>query len=347
MLAVLLAILLLLPAVAHADEITVKGDTLKGTVKSLTGEDVEFETVYGKGTLSIPYADVERLDTEGAYRVFHGGGETRGRLTGVEDGAVVLTTADGTTERIATASIDEVYSEQDIADSFATRLHADLPYWSAEASTGLSLTRARVDTTAYAAGFRAERKRAPTRFLVVGDYTYSTQKEEGQDSTKLTDDAAGQVRFEYDFAQDWFAYGNGTAEYDAIQRLSIRGVPEAGLGYRLYETKDSFWSVYGGGAWVYERYFDGTHNDYASVVFGTETELALPYDATFRAGATYLPALDDWQNDYLIRSYASLSVPVWKMIAMKASLVDDYDSTPAPDTPPNSLSLLLGLALTF
>lgn len=348
MLSTLFAILLVIPVAAYADEITVKGDTLKGTVKGLTDEHVEFETIYGAGTIKIPYADVERIDTESAYRVFHAGAETTGRLTGVADGAVVMTTPEGGTDRIATSTIDKAFSEKEIVDSFQTRLHAELPYWSGELNTGLSLTRARIDTTAYSAGFRAERKRKPTRFLMIGDYTYSTQEEEGEDETeKLTDDAFGQVRGEYGFAEDWFVYANGTAEYDAIQRLSIRGVPEGGVGYHLYQTKDSFWSIYGGTAWVYERFFDDTHNDYVALVFGTETELQLPYDAFFRAGATYLPAVDDWQNDYLIRSYASLAVPVWKMIAMKASLVNDYDNTPAEGTPPNSLSLLLGLALTF
>jgi hypothetical protein len=347
MLAVLLAILLLLPVAASADEITVKGDTLKGTVKGLTDEHVEFETVYGAGTIKIPYADVERLDTESAYRVFHGGEETTGRLTGVADGSVVLATAEGGTERVGTGSIEKAFSEKEIADSLQTRLHAELPYWTGELNTGLSLTRARIDTTAYSAGFRAERKRKPTRFLMVGDYTYSTQKRQHRETEKLTDDAFGQIRGEYGFAEDWFAYANGAAEYDAIQRLSIRGVPEAGIGYHLYQTRDSFWSVYGGGAWVYEKYFDDTDNDYAALVFGTETELKLPYDAFFRAGATYLPAVDDWENDYLIRAHASLGVPVWKMVALKASLVNDYDNTPASGTPPNSLSLLLGLALTF
>jgi hypothetical protein len=348
MLASLLAILLGLPVAAWADEITVKGDTLKGTVKGLTDEHVEFETIYGAGTIKIPYADVDRLDTESAYRVFHAGEETTGRLTGVADGSLVVTTPDGDTDRIATGTIEQAFSEQEIADSFATRLHAELPYWSGELNTGLSLTRARVDTTAYSVGLRAERKRKATRFLMIGDYTYSTQKERGEDETeKLTDDAFGQLRGEYGFWDHWFAYANATAEYDAIQRLSIRAVPEGGIGYHLYKTKESFWSVYGGTAWVYERFFDDTHNDYVSLVFGTETELQLPYDAIFRAGATYLPAVDDWQNDYLIRSYASLTVPVWKMIAMKASLVDEYDNTPAEGTPPNSLSLLLGLALTF
>ncbi len=341
----LLAILFLLPVLAHADTVTVKGVTLQGTVKGLTDEAVQFETVYGSGAITIKYADIEAISTDGAIRVFHDGEATSGRVTGVKDGKVVIVPDGGGTEEIADATVDKAFSEKDIDESFSTWLKAELPYWNGELDTGLSLTRATVDTTAYAAGFRAERKLDPTRFLLLGRYTYSTQEEEGKSDSKLTDDAFGQIRGEYTFIDDWFVYGNGSAEYDAIQRLSIRGVPEAGIGNYLYKTKTSFWSVYGGGAWVYEHFFDETENDYVAVSMGTDTELALPYESFFRAGALYLPAVDDWANDYLIRSYASLTVPVWKMIAMKASVTNDYDATPAAGTKHNSLALLLGLSL--
>jgi hypothetical protein len=46
-----------LPAAAPADEITVKGTTLRGTIKSMSASELQMDTEYGKGTLVIKMKD--------------------------------------------------------------------------------------------------------------------------------------------------------------------------------------------------------------------------------------------------------------------------------------------------
>ena len=36
-----------------------------------------------------------------------------------------------------------------------------------------------------------------------------------------------------------YAYGNGSVEYNGVQRLSIRGIPEAGLGYKIWKSAEN------------------------------------------------------------------------------------------------------------
>lgn len=60
----------LLPRVATADRVTVKGTVLEGTVKSIDAKQIVVETVYGKGNLTI--ADVEAIETDVAFHLFHG-----------------------------------------------------------------------------------------------------------------------------------------------------------------------------------------------------------------------------------------------------------------------------------
>ena len=85
------------------------------------------------------------------------------------------------------------------------------------------------------------------------------------------------MRGEYDLTQRLLAFGSADAEYDAIQDLSVRAVPKAGLGYKLYETKTDFFQVEGGGAYVYQRYFGGDTEDYFAIAFrcGNRTHAAL------------------------------------------------------------------------
>ncbi|HEV7733938.1 MAG TPA: DUF481 domain-containing protein [Candidatus Binatia bacterium] len=343
----LLAITLLVLATAHADEITVKGDTLKGTVTKVTPETIEFETVYGKGALTIDIADIERVTTDDAQHVFHGDDETVGRIVGIESGVLLIGDTPESATRVELASIHSTLPDPVVQKSVLGKLKRRFRYWSGNLDLGFAATQSTVDTTDVGGAFRAERKKAPTRLLLTGDWRYGTQKKRSEERSTLTDQVLGLVRGEYDLTERWFAYGQGDAEYDGIERLSLRAVPQAGVGYRVFKTKDSFVALTGGGGYVYERFFGGDTNDYVTVIFGGEAEIALPYDAVFRASAGYLPSVSDWANDYLLRSGASLTVPVWEWIAFKASVTDDYDSTPAPDTTRNTLTTLVGLSLLF
>ena len=112
----------------------------------------------------------------------------------------------------------------------------------------------------------------------------------GLRAVQLADQLYGNARQEYDLTERFFPYGNGFLEYNAIQRLSVRGIPEAGVGYKLWkaEEKDSTDFVAGtvGGSWVYERYFGGLDRDYVAMVLGLQAhQLQLLDDADRAVGA--------------------------------------------------------------
>jgi hypothetical protein len=46
---------------ASAAEVFTKDQGLQGSVVGVTAEGVEFETIYGKGTIVIPWADVKHI----------------------------------------------------------------------------------------------------------------------------------------------------------------------------------------------------------------------------------------------------------------------------------------------
>ena len=57
----IVAALLLYPCLAAADHVTVKGTVLEGTVKKVSSKEIVMQTVYGKGDLTIPTADVSAI----------------------------------------------------------------------------------------------------------------------------------------------------------------------------------------------------------------------------------------------------------------------------------------------
>ena len=73
----------------------------------------------------------------------------------------------------------------------------------------------------------------------------------------------------------------------------------------------------------------------------------LAYGTLWRARAEYLPAVDDWQNDYLARAETSLDVPMLEWLAFRITFADEYDNTPAPGAQRNKFSTTAGIAIRF
>jgi hypothetical protein len=211
--------------------------------------------------------------------------------------------------------------------------------------------------------FKTVRKKDPTRFLIGASYRYATQQDnrpdpdtgQTEEGTITQDQLYGILRGEYDigYVAGLFAFASGEATYDAIQRLSIRGIPKLGIGYLFWEEKldedrRNFFSGDVGGAWVYENFFTpDPNNTFWAIAFGASAGYHLPYGAHFDGRVDYLPAVDDFTGDYFLRSQAGISMPLVGPIAAKFSVIDEYDSTPATGTQNNSLYIAIGLSLVW
>src|SRR5262249_19210218 len=146
--------------------------------------------------------------------------------------------------------------------SFADRMRSMWRYWSGNFDLGFNVQQATTDTTGFLVGFKTVRSKEPTRLTLASSYRYGTQKETGKERPIAQELGLGPVRGEHDITPRFYGFGSGDATYDGVQRLSIRGVPKAGLGYviwedKLDELKRNFLSLEAGPSWVYERYFGG------------------------------------------------------------------------------------------
>jgi hypothetical protein len=278
-------------------------------------------------------------------------GTSQGRVVAIEEGVLLVGETREEADRVQISEIQIVETEADVEASPIAAARSRLRYWTGNLDLGVNVAQGTVDTTQFSVGLGAKRTKGPTRLIFKSSYLYGTQKEQGEAETKLADQILGNVRGEYDLTDRFYVYGNGYAEYNAIQRLSIRGIPEAGVGYKFWKSEEKGSTDYFAGtigpSWVYEKYFGGLDQDYFAIALGLETQLTLPYDAKFTAGVSYLPSVSDFADDFLIKSYANLAVPVYKQLSFKVSLTDDYDNTPAPDTTFNYLTLLFGLSASL
>jgi hypothetical protein len=365
----LVAALLLAPSLAAADRVTVKGAVLEGKVKSISTKHVVMETIYGKGDLTIKTEDVSAIETEVPFHVYKADdGKVVGPVVGVSPAAITVAAETGTTE-VPFEQVQAAPREPGPDANWFERRGVESPWWESHYDFGFTATESSIDSTALALGFGAERERGPSRLKLGATYLRGTSQDDetkrpeddpatpaideslfkpsgGEDITK--DELRGFIRQEYDLTARIFGLGSLEAEHDGVESLAYRLIPKVGLGYRLIDREDADFAVDTGVAYVYERFYDDSINNYLSLAFGAESKWKLPWiGASWVSRADYFPSITDWSNDYRIRGETALMIPIVEQLSVRASLIDEYTAQPADDTLHNTLTTLLGLSLTY
>jgi hypothetical protein len=154
------------------DEITVKGQTLRGTVMSLGNETIEFETIYGSGTLRIPLEDIEDIDTAVPMRVYFGESDetVAGRLVGVRDGLLVVGEDPTTQVSVDLGDIRYGIAQPRYEESFFRRLRSDFREWNVEFDVSLDFEQGALDKNKARIAAEVSRRHDPFRMRVQAAY---------------------------------------------------------------------------------------------------------------------------------------------------------------------------------
>ncbi len=331
-----------------ADEVTVKGTVLRGTVVDLSPVGVSLRTDYGTGDVLIPWADITAIRTDNALHILHGDrGDANGMIVGYQDGSLLVGPDAATATRIDPGTIVDVDTPAEVAHWYE-RLRNRWRYWTASVDAGMTFQDKTKDEFDLFVRAAVERKRAPTKLVGNVSFLYGTDRNQGESSEKSDNEIRSLLKGEYDIADSrLFFYTAHDGEYDEIDNLSLRYVGKIGPGYRLFQTETFDMQVESGIGYQYERFFGGEDNEFGLVPFGAEGTWRLPAGALFTFRADYLPSLKDWVDDYLIRGEAAIAVPLTRYLSLKFAALDTYDSTPAMGTERNESRLLLALSWRF
>jgi putative salt-induced outer membrane protein YdiY len=248
---------------------------------------------------------------------------------------------------IEVSTIFRSFTEQEFSDSTFDRLKSRYRHWRGSFDFGFAATQATIDTGLIDFGFEAERKKEPTRLLMLMRYRYAIQQEQDEPENVIENELRGLLRGEYDITKRWFAFASITGEYDEIESLSLRSVPKGGLGYKIWEAEKGFLSADLGMSYVYQEFFGGSTDSYTAVSFGTEAKYQLPYSAVFTARGEYLPSVSEPTGNYLLRGSTAVAVPMLSWLAVKLTLFDEYNNRPAEGAQRNKFTITAGLSMLF
>jgi putative salt-induced outer membrane protein len=336
------------PTVGFGADVVVKGQALEGTVEGVTAEGVEFQTIYGKGKIVIPWADVDSITSDKEFLVlFSETGEVSGRIWGIDGEQLLVGETSGTAKAIPFSQIFRAITREQYETSRLEAMRVRYRYWSGYFDLGFSYTDATTDVFQFSTGLGVRRKKKPTDFTFDAFYRYGTTKQEGQDRILNDNVAFGRARLDYDITERLFGFGLASAEYNEVQQLRIRTDPTAGVGYRFVMQEKITISGRSGLGYVYQKFFDGVSNSYFTILFGGDLEADLPYNSKLKWNAEYLPAIDDWTENYIIRTALDWTMPIIGYLDFKLSLIDVYNSRPAPGTQRNNFTSILGISFRF
>lgn len=354
------ALVLLAPLVASGQAtLGAKGDTIHGRIADLTADGVLFEPASGKGKIAVKWEDVESLETEGNYVVLHGAeGEVRGKILRFEQGHLLVGEAPATAERVEVSALFHAYDESKATGSWVERMRSSLRFWMATLDANAAYTDSTTDTLAGGAGILIDRKKEPTHLLFEAGAKYADENKQHEERTITENALFAFTRGELDLTDHWYTYASTRFTHDNQLHLSLRAEPRGGAGYHFIKSKTRNLSADVGVAWIYEKFFgdefvtfgddrDRGDDDYWSIAFGVQGDAELAYGAILRGRAEYLPAVDDWQNNYLARAETSLDVPLLQWLALRFAMADEYDNTPAPGAQRNKFSTTMGFAIRF
>jgi hypothetical protein len=336
------------PVAPFAADVVVKGQALEGSVEGVTAEGMEFQTIYGKGSIVIPWADVDSLTSDKEFLVLISeDGEVSGRIWGIDGEQLLIGKDPPSAKPIAVNQIFRSITQEQYEKSRLEAMRVRYRYWKGYFDLGFSYTDATTDVFQFSTGLGVRRKKKPTDFTFDAFYRYGTTKQEGQDRILNDNIAYGRARLDYDITDRLFGFGLASAEYNEVQQLRIRSDPTVGLGYRFINRDNLSISGRSGLGYVYQKFFDGMSDGYFTILFGGDLEATLPYNSRLKWSAEYLPAIDDWAENYLIRTALDWTMPISGWLDFKLSLFDVYNSRPAPGTQPNSFTSIIGISFRF
>jgi putative salt-induced outer membrane protein len=225
--------------------------------------------------------------------------------------------------------------------------------WRGTAGAALSTTSGNSSTTAF--NLNADTSRATTadKISLSAYANYGKNKVAGV-STTTANKWGGFGQYDYNLSERLFGFGRLGLEGDGVIDLDLRAAVAAGLGYKVFNGKDTQFTVYGGLGYTKDKYgstqlIDGksdTSFSRTSLYLAEESVHQLSSTVAFKQRLDLYPGLTG-DKAKLAKFTAGLSVAMSSTLNLTVGLVDNYNSKPAAGLKKNDLGIFTGVNVKF
>lgn len=221
--------------------------------------------------------------------------------------------------------------------------------WSSRVGLGLNISHATSDTTQFNGDFALSHKTAQHEFFNTLNAVYGKT-----DDSISENNVNALLQWNQILAADSYLYANSTYRYDDVANIDYRLMAGVGAGYYFVQNDELIIAVEFGPSYLTERL--RTPNDLDELDAGYHGEsnqgymwrFAQRYQQTIGDASKiwesieYLLELSDTSR-YFVNGTVGMDVPVNSCCDLRFSVVNKYDSNPAPDTDSSDLSMRVSL----
>jgi len=317
---------------AFADKVTLlSGSTLTGRAGVMRDGKVAFASD-DLGDVSIPVEKISLLESDGDHVVAYLDGSEETKKVTVKDGVLVVPGAGP----LDMAKVKAVDPEKET--------------WHGSVNVSAAATRGNTIGESASAIADLSRRWENDRFTAGAGYFFAQSGDSKENKQKTVSRFEMHAQEDHFWQPKFYSYLNGKYETDRIMDLEYRGRIGAGLGYQWLEKRD-----FGAGAmsfnqelglaYVLEKYEHCSDDDFTTFRYGHHFAwtIAAVDGLDFVHNFEYLPAFDEWTDNYMIDADFGLTYAFranWQLVA-KAEW--DYKKKVGKDTKHSDIRYILGI----
>lgn len=215
--------------------------------------------------------------------------------------------------------------------------------WAGELAAGYSLATGNTEGSELNGRFKANRKTDADELTFKADGLYAS-KDKKMNAQKYS----GLARYACSFGAErkWFHFFKGEGDHDRFADIDYRLVPSTGLGYWFFDEPE--WRL------LLEAGIGVEHTNYRSARESTTEPVAIPR-AFVEKKLGKLKLSEDLTSyfylretgEYRLKSESIAEFPFSAKISGRLSLIDEYNSDPAPGVEKNDVRLVTSLVYAF
>jgi putative salt-induced outer membrane protein YdiY len=346
----LLTLLFVLNQLAFADQLSLKnGDRISGAIIKSDGKTIVIKSEFA-GEVTIQWDAVQSISSDKPLYIVSKEGQQVFGVVDSSQGRVEVATKEAGKVAFAKDVIVVIRSEAEQAAYEAQQHRLANPglgdLWTGAADIGFSLSRGNSETSNFVVGINAAR--ATTRDKISTYFTLLNTRSKLDNRSQLTADAKrGGIRYDVNLNPRLFAFGSADLENDKFQKLDLRLVLAAGLGFHVKKTETTTFDVFGGGAYNKELFQNGIRRNTSEVLIGEESSHKLNARSSFRQRAVLYPNLKE-RGEFRFAFDSSLVTNLYRALSWQVTLSDRYLSNPPFVTlKKNDLLFTTGLRFNF
>ncbi len=221
--------------------------------------------------------------------------------------------------------------------------------WRGTGGAALSITSGNTDTQALNLAVDLASATATDKITLGGGINYGKSKVAGV-TTTTANKWAGAGQYDYNLNPKMFVFGKLGLEGDDLTDLALRTTLAGGVGYKLIESKELNFTLFGGAAYSTDKY-DVTKTigsktaksfNRSSLFLAEESSHVLSSTTSFKQRLEVYPGLSG-DKAQILKFTAGLSVAMSSTMSLNVGLADNYNSKPPAGVKKNDLGLITGI----